>query len=219
MTEKENQEKEATSPKIYWELEVKDKAGKLLQKTQAPAKSWLVAFIKILKGEFATRHAVAVGEGNVSPKNEGGTDIGYPIHRATSYTSCSMQLSTLGDTADVTQGIIVGRGNTANDLTTYKLETKVAHGTGANQLLYGAESIEDVTNPSGNDLQFRITRTFTNNTGSTVTVTEIGMLVNKYSTTGADNSWLVSRDVLGSPTDVPDGATLTIRYVVKITVA
>jgi hypothetical protein len=36
---------------------------------------------------------------------------------------------------------------------------------------------------------------------------------------GTPRSFLAARDVLPSPVDVPDGATLTIRYVVKITVS
>jgi hypothetical protein len=64
-----------------------------------------------------------------------------------------------------------------------------------------------------------MTRTFTNNSGATITVKEVGLLVKKQDSTGVSRSWLAARDVLPSPVDVPDGATLTIRYVVKITVS
>jgi hypothetical protein len=208
-----------TSPQIAWELEVRNKNGKLLIQKTAPAKSWLKTFITILKGEFATRHGSATGNGNVSVVDETGTARSYPCHSSLYSYSYFMNLSTLGDAADVTQGIIVGTSDTANNLNTYALDGKIATGTGSGQLVYGAESIEDVSNPSGNDLQFRITRTFTNNSGSTITVKEVGLLIKKYDSAQGSRSFLAARDVLPSAVDVPDGATLTIRYVVKITIA
>jgi len=216
MSEKEKKE---TSPQILWEIEVKNKTGKLLKHYVTPARSWLKQFIQILKGEFATRHAAIYAGGNVSVADESGTARSYPKADATSNSYYYMNLSTCGDTGDTSQGIIVGTSDTPNTLTTYALGGKISHGTGSGQLVYGAETVEDVTNPSGNDLQFRITRTFTNNSGSTITVKEVGLLVKKFDASGASRSWLIARDVLPSPVDVPDGATLTIRYVVKITVS
>jgi hypothetical protein len=208
-----------TSPQILWEIEVKDKTGKLLKRYETPAKSWLKQFITMLKGEFATRNGANYGNGNVSVTIETGTNVAYPYAQGSSITNYYMNLSTCGDTGDVTQGIIVGTSDTPNTLTTYALGGKIAHGTGSGQLVYNAETLEDVTNPSGNDLQFRITRTFTNNSGSTITVKEVGLLAKKVDTSATARSFLIARDVLPSPVDVPDGATLTIRYVVKITVS
>jgi hypothetical protein len=216
MSEKEKKE---TSPLILWEIEVKDKTGKLLKSFETPAKSWLRQFITILKGEFATRSGTSIGHGNVNVVDESGTARGYPYHSSYAAATYYMNLSTLADAGDVTHGVIVGTSDTPNTLTTYALGGKINHGTGSEQLLYGAETAEDVTNPSGNDLQFRITRTFTNNSGATVTVKEVGLLARKHDKDGNPRSFLIARDVLPSPVDVPDGATLTIRYVVKITVA
>jgi hypothetical protein len=215
MSKKEEKE---TSPVILWEIEVKDKTGKLLKRYETPAKSWLKQFITILKGEFATRHGTTVGNANASVTDETGTARSYPLASSSGYgTVCN--LSTLGDTGDVSQGIIVGTSDTPNVLGTYALGGKIAHGTSSGQLVYNPETVEDVTNPSGNDLQFRLTRTFTNNSGATITVKEVGLLVKKWDASSTSRSWLVARDVLPSPVDVPDGATLTIRYVVKITVS
>jgi hypothetical protein len=216
MSEKEKKE---TSPLILWEIVVKDKTGKLLKHYITPAKSWLKQFIQILKGEFATRNNTTTGGGNVSVVDESGTARSYPSHTSSNAYTDICNLSTLGDAGDVTQGIIVGTSDTSNTLTTYALSGKIAHGTSSGQLLYGTETVEDVTNPSGNDLQFRITRTFTNNSGATITVKEVGLLVKKIDSGFTPRSFLVARDVLPSPVDVPDGATLTIRYVVKITVS
>jgi hypothetical protein len=208
-----------TSPQLILELEVRDKNGKLLNRKKTPAKSWLKQFIAILKGEFATRHGTTTGNANTSVVDETGTARSYPLQASGGVSSYTMNLATLGDAGDVTQGIIVGTSDTANSLTTYALGGKIATGTGAGQLIYGAESVEEVSNPSGNDLQFRLTRTFTNNTGSTITVKEVGLLIKKFDSSSNSRSFLAARDVLPSAVDVPDGATLTIRYVVKITIA
>jgi hypothetical protein len=216
MSKKEEKE---TSPLILWEIEVKDKTGKLLKHYVTPARSWLKQFLQILKGEFATRWGTTTGSGNVSILDETGTAYSYPYQTSSTQSLYYCQLSSLGDVGDVTQGIIVGTSDTPNTLGTYALGAKIAHGSGAGQLVYNAETVEDVTNPSGNDLQFRITRTFTNNSGATITVKEVGLLVKKINVNSLGSRFLIARDVLPSPVDVPDGATLTIRYVVKITVS
>lgn len=203
------------APQIYWELEVKDKNGKILEKKRVAAKSWLVAFITILKGHFGSECYYNIGGGNASVVDEGGTARTFPYVASNNLYS----FGCLGVATAVYDGIIVGSDNTPNSITTYKLVTKILHGSTSGLLLYGASSIEDVTNPSGNDLQFRMTRAFTNNSGATITVKEIGILGYGKDSGPAARSWLIARDVLPSPSDVPDGATLTIRYIVKITVA
>lgn len=207
--------KKAEAPQIYWEIEVKDKNGKVLNKKQVEAKSWLVQFITMLKGHFGASAVSGAGDANVSLVDEGGTGRAFPRSNVGDVDG----IGCLGAAADVTEGIIVGSGDAANTITTYKLTTKILHGSTSGLLVYGVTTIEDVTNPSGNDLQFRLTRTFTNNSGVTITVKEIGILSYGHDNTLAARQWLIARDVLPSPTDVPDGATLTIRYVAKITIA
>jgi hypothetical protein len=206
-------------PEAYWEIEVRDKNGKLLERKRVESHSWLRQFIAMLKGEFATRHGTTTGNANVSVSDESGTGRTYPFHLDTQTPTYNMNLSTLGDVGDVTQGIVVGSSDTPNTITTYALGGKIAHGSGSGQLVYNAETVEDVTNPSGNDLQFRLTRTFTNNSGSAVVVKEIGLLIKKRDSGNVSRSFLAVRDVLASPSSIPDGATMTLRYIVKITVS
>jgi hypothetical protein len=205
-------------PEAYWEIEIRDRNGKLLERKQFKSHSWLKQFIQILKGEFATS-CNGSGNGNVNINDESGTARSYPYHTNTSCPTYLMNLSTLGAIGDVTQGIIVGSGDTPNSLTTYSLASKIAHGTGNGQLYYGSETVEDVTNPSGMDLQFRIIRIFTNNSGASVTVKEIGLLVKKEDASVNLRSFLIVRDVLVSPLSIPDGATMTVRYIIKITIS
>jgi len=98
------------------------------------------------------------------------------------------------------------------------LGSKIGHGTGSGQLLYNPMTFEDITNPSGNILQFRMTRVFTNNSGADITVKEFGLLAKGKDNTDNPRSFLIARDVLSEPITIPDGYSLTLRYIVKITV-
>jgi len=204
---------------LGYEVEVRDKSGKLISKQHGQSHSWLKQWLQILKGEFATRYGTTVGNANISINDETGSARTYPSQSSSQYPTYYLNLSTLGDAGDVSLGIIVGGGDAPNTLSTYALASKIGHGTASGQLLYGAESVEDVINPSGMDLTFRITRVFTNNSGASVTVKEMGILIKKLDSGFTPRSFLIVRDVLSSPSSVPDGATMTIRYTVKITVS
>jgi len=207
------------APRLILEVEVTNKEGKTTYKKKFPAKSWLGVFIKLLMGMFAGRYGSTTGGGAVSINDEGGTARSMMWHDATGVASYNTGFSALGDSADVLQGIQVGSLDTANDINTYKLATKILSGSTATKLLYGAMTVEAVTNPSGLDLQFRMIRAFTNNSGNTITVKEIGLAVELFYAAGVGTDFVLARDVLASPVDVPDGATLTVRYIAKITVA
>jgi len=73
-------------------------------------------------------------------------------------------------------GVLVGTGTGANDVSAYALGTKIANGTGAGQLQYGAVSI---TTPAtvGQKRQITVARVFTNNSGASITVNEVGLVV------------------------------------------
>jgi len=204
--------------KTYIEVEVRDKSGKLTYKRRYKAKSWLTQFIKILKGQFATRWGTTVGHGNTTVVDIVGSTRSIPNH-SDSTRSYTTNISTLGDAGDEYQGIVVGKGTTPNSLNTYKLASPISHGTGAGQLSYGAMNVEEVTNPSGNTLSFRLIRTFTNQSGADITVYEIGLVAKFVDADGYGRPFLLARDVLPSPVTVANGATLTVRYIVSLTVS
>jgi hypothetical protein len=112
-------------------------------------------------------------------------------------------------------GIQVGTVDTQVTRDDYRLASKIAHGSASGQLAYGAMTIEAVngTPPAS---RFRVIRVFSNNTDSTITVKEIGLAIrNLYPLATTD--FLIARDVLATPQDVPAGATLTVRYIFEVT--
>jgi hypothetical protein len=118
--------------------------------------------------------------------------------------------------------IQVGNGSQSNPLTTTKLASPIANGSGSGQLLYGAVSIPSGFSTSGSEAYFYISQTFNNQSGGTVTITEVGIVLQLWVTATAylNNSsyyvncgqMLVWYDVLSSSISVPAGGSLTIAY-------
>lgn len=113
-------------------------------------------------------------------------------------------------------GLMVGSGTTAEAATDYALATLIAHGTGSGQLQYGATSVSDGA-VSGANVDQVNTRTFTNGSGATVTVKEIGIYCIGYDGI-VYRYFCICRDVLGTVQDVEDGQTATLQYTVRTTV-
>ena len=105
-------------------------------------------------------------------------------------------------------GPVVGSGTTAVTIDDYKLDTKIAHGTGSGQLSHGAVSF-NAPQTSGQSRYFEVVRAFTNNSGDTVTVREIGLHMNNEP---SSYFYLCLRDVLGSAIDVENTKVLTVTY-------
>jgi hypothetical protein len=206
--------------KLKLEIELVDGNGRVVKRHRQTARSLLNNFISMLKGYFACRYCTDIGHGNVTVTAEDGTVTSYPNQSSTvSKYTCTMKWNANGDVGDVSQGIIVGSSDAANSLTTYKLGAKIGHGSGSGQLYYNPMYIGSVTNPSGGILEFVISRTFSNLSPATITVKEVGILVKEIDATGGYKIFLIARDVLSTPMDVPPGYALTVRYKFSITVA
>jgi hypothetical protein len=112
--------------------------------------------------------------------------------------------------------IQVGSGQQSNPYSAYKLAAPIANGTGSGQLVYGTPSVSSYPIVSGSSVYFYISQAFYNASGSTVTITEVGILINMTlinpSTTTNVGNVLVWYDVLSSAISVPNGGAITIYY-------
>jgi hypothetical protein len=200
----------------YWEIEVRDASGKLLTFRKVKAKSWLPQFLGLIKGQFMIPYATNVNGSNVIVTDTSGTGRYYP--RA-DYLLHSTGLSLYAGDGVGDYGLVVGSSDTPNTVNTYTMGAIIQHGNASGQLYYGSTTMESPTNPSGTNYWiFRITRTFTNNSGASITVKEIGLIVKTQGGDGVARYFLIARDVI-NPVTVPNGATLTVRYIPKITVS
>jgi len=114
--------------------------------------------------------------------------------------------------------IQVGSGQQSNPFSATKLASPIANGSGTGQLVYGQPSIPSNITVSGNSAYFTISQTFNNNSGSTITITEVGIILNlqftntnNYANTNFGGV-LVWYDVLSSSISVPNGGSVTIYY-------
>jgi hypothetical protein len=202
----------------YLEIEVRDANGKLLTFRKTKAKSLLAQFLGLLKGQFAISYGVMLNQGNVNIIDTSGVSRSYPLISSSypiQYAGiCLFAGEGVGD-----YGIVVGVSDIANTINQYSMGGQIQHGSGTNQLMYGAMTIESPSNPSGtNNWVVRLIRTFSNSSGSAITVKEIGIIVKTMDTSPTARYFLIARDVI-SPVTVPANSTLTVRYILKITVS
>jgi hypothetical protein len=195
-------------PKAVIEFEVRDKNGKLIQKGKFPAKSWVGNIIRLLNmlwKPWASTSSATIYY--ISPPS---------VLLDTSNTARGIVIGTGGSgnfggaapAGDTSAGILLGTSDTPVSLAQYNLLGLIPNGTGSGQLSYGATVVEDLT--IGATYYFRIIRTFTNNSGASITVREIGLFLKPHI-----YSYMFARDVPPSPITVPDGSTLTVRYIIS----
>lgn len=106
--------------------------------------------------------------------------------------------------------IICGSGNTQPTVDDYCLESPLA----LSCISIGYTPLKDENN---NYIGKQLTKTWQNNTGSSVTVNEIGALLNVSTTAGtASNQILIERTVLETPVTVANGDSITLALKILV---
>lgn len=185
--------------RVYYTVEVRDKEGKRLRHFTRKSHSFVRQW-----NQLVNVHAKATSLSI--------TDV---TNTAKTVTVGGSTLRMNGVAATTTYGIVVGRGSTAVTINDYALETRCEEGTSTNELNYQACTVANAS-VSGSDCSFTVTRSAINNSGATITVTEIGIQVYGYS--AGDAYFLGIRDVLTTTIDVPNGGAITVEYTIKVTV-
>lgn len=150
----------------------------------------------------------------------------------TTYTSVSTVVAgdwgynpwrvTVGTSGNDDCGILIGTGTTAVTINDYMMETLIVHGTSAGQMQYANTTVGSPSATS-TTATFRTTRVFTNDSGGSIDVEEIGLVTysNFWSTTSSSaysNKYiLIIHDVTGGIT-VTDSQSLTINYDLTTTI-
>jgi len=128
-------------------------------------------------------------------------------------------------------GIVIGSGAAAGSTPSpfaSNLTAKIPQGTASGQIEYGATSVSTAS-VSGQTTSFTITRSFTNVSGATINVTEIGIIAYltgwamAVSSGGApavsesSDYFLIAYDIPSSAISLQNGQTLTITYTFSVT--
>jgi hypothetical protein len=216
------------------EVKVIDKNGKIIKVHKQRSHSFVSNFLSILTTTLASSFAQSITN----------TTYGY-FFRLTNgnyaeYSAYAYQTNTilnLNDSAnDSTYGIVVGSGTTPPTPNDYILGNPITNGTGSGQLVYSAHTInpKQVSNGSsnfytvsstpssgllpvsGNTTSWQISRQFTNQSGASITVSEVG-LITEISTGSGTVFALLAHDLLSSPVTVPNLSILQITYTISVT--
>jgi len=174
----------------------KEENGKKKVLKRKKASSFVKAFIGLLNVQMA--------QATRTIKDTSGTDRSYGAN--------SNNFAVNAGAGTSTYGIQVGTGTNAVTIDDYKLQTQIAHGTGAGQLQYGATSIDTYTVSSGRAF-FNVQRLFTNSSGSDITVREVGLVGLFYST-----SYPVLLDRTLIEFTIPNGETRGVNYQIIVSV-
>lgn len=179
---------------IIWEI--RDKHGQIISVTKHEVHSIVRGFIDTLHVQMGQ---VAVTNGAVA--TDGATrNTGTGVNNFAADNAA----------ASGTYGLVVGTGSGAVTISDYALGAKIAHGSGAGQLSHGGTTFTNPTT-SGSTRSFTIQRTFTNNSGSDITVNEVGIYI-KMST------YILLMDRTLSTKTITNGTTGTLTYTLGVTV-
>jgi hypothetical protein len=220
---------EAEDTDILGDIEIKiEKDGKVLQYGKHPMKSFVANFISILYGLLKPSGGTALSSSTLttSPsitKPDGTTANAYVEDYPAGNYSGGTPMACLAPANDSSYGIVVGSGTNAVTISDYKLASQIVQGTGAGQLIHNASSVSYSVDTSVTPavLNIALSRTFTNSSGGSINITEVGIIARtywKYATASIvqDIKYLIARDLLPTTYTVPNGASANVIITIKV---
>ena len=208
-------DKEMPTFNAFLTIVVRDSQGKIIKVHRQRSRSPTANFIGLLlpltyyKNTGNTFTITNTG-GSTYSYQLGNTSINtYIFYPATGYNT--------NQTANLIM-IQVGSGSQSNPYNAHSLAAPIANGSGTGQLIYGTPSVSSNITVSGASAYFYISQAFNNQTSSTVTITEVGIITlisfSNYAISTATNcgNVLTWYDALSSAISVPAGGTVTITY-------
>ena len=186
------------SLQLYYQVSVHEEVtGKVIRRgRRLRARSFVVQFIESMRGFWNGADQASITDTGGSARTMEANNPN-PVWRV------------IAGSGVVTFGTRAGTGTTAVVMTDNKLETEIAEGTGSGQLSHGACTVSAHIE-SSTESSFTIVRSFTNSTGSTVTVTETGIYAETTLSGGGQLFMMLARDVLSSSQAILNGQVLTV---------
>jgi hypothetical protein len=192
---------------------VRDSTGRVIrvhrQRSHSPTANFIGLLLPlnwyISTGQAFTLTNATGGTCSYQPNlNENAQCISYPNNR-TNYQNYLVMIQ-------------VGSGTQSNPYNAHSLASPIANGSGAGQLVYGTTSVSNTATVSGSSAYFVIEQTFSNQTSSTINITEVGIITEVQIISVGDGGptncgqLLVWYDTLSSAISVPAGYNVTIAY-------
>jgi len=208
-------EKDIPTFKAYLIAIVRDSTGKVIkvhkQRSHSPTANFIGLLLPLTwfnnTGSSYTITNITGGTCSYQPGMGGGPkDISYPSNNPNAVLPTYLAM------------IQVGSGSQANPSSATKLAAPIPNGSGSGQLIYGSVSIPANVVVSGSSAYFYISQAYYNQSGATITITEVGVVlqltIQTYSNSASTNCGqvLVWYDVLSSALSIPNGGSLVIYY-------
>ena len=180
---------------------VKDKDGKIIKVHKQKSHSFVANFLYMVGALLSTT-------------NYSWTDISGNKQQFSTASISYTQLMNANCTSS-SCGIVIGTGTATPTPNDYKLGNQIANGTGSGQMTYNNTTFV-APSVSGNTTSMTIERTFQNNSGASIIVSEVGIQVYAYTNSAINDYALIVHDLLSSPITVPPNAVLTIVYRISV---
>jgi len=192
-----------------------DARSHLTQRLIQRGDSFLPNFVGMLYSQFNVPYNGSSSSGSGPDTSNYTTAFeGGPIDPGTGNIYFSNYLfCTNASSGDASYGIQVGTGTAANSTSTYTLASQIANGTGSGRLSYGSHSYNWSTGLTSTT----VARSFSNGSGASVTVSEVGLVWSSRNAT--QYRFMMIRDVLSSSFTVANGGNFNVQYNISITVS
>jgi hypothetical protein len=102
---------------------------------------------------------------------------------------------------DASGGIVAGTGTAAATPIDYALGNQIANGGSAGQLWYGSHSVALPIASAGKTI-WNISRSLQNGSGGTITINEVGIIIQSQDTSDQNRKSLIVRDKLSNGVDI-----------------
>jgi hypothetical protein len=207
----------------FWQLEVKDRNGRMIRTYNQRSHSWVRNAYNLLLCQAAaipsnSSLGLAIVDTGGSTHSDSGTQ---PASGWSSNGASNMRIyvgSNYGFYAPAgvdSMGIVVGTGSGAENFNDHSLGARVSSGNGAGQLAYSAMDAPSISTV-GTSKQVVWIRYFNNNSGGDITVNEAGIYT-KGTVDGSTVYYMMCRDLLTGGVDIPDTGQLKVTYTVQLT--
>lgn len=207
---------------VFYQIEKHDEDGLVKRYKKRQSRSFLLQFTRILYGMFYggppyVGYTAKGIDGNQYPVQFDG----YILSMLTcsrgngAWSSTQESINMNYDSGQI--GIVVGKGTTAISPDQYRMIDQIYNGQTTNTLSHSCESFTEVA-VVGSTASFTTSRIFRNDSGSTVSITEMGIQCTSRCGDNSTKYWCIIRDKLDSPIPVTNGQYVKITYTFQVTV-
>ncbi len=217
-------ETNVTLRKPVLEITIWDRNHRIVDRFKVKIGSYLKNFALLLKSLIEASSVSVVNTAGETVTITGGDTASHSSNGDWLTHSLTMYLADINSPAgDDSYGIVIGNGTASVSPTDYALQSKIPNGTGSGQLSYDAHSFSPITS-GGGVTSFSVVRSFANNSGGDISVSEVGIIIyhrlyehdDRIGTVYNETQYvLIIRDVFSTRT-VPDGGGITVKYTFSI---